>query len=74
MTDFREPPEDPRRMASNRIPQPSGNDMDSDRMTEGQRSYLQRLCDKTGEPFDDSLSIAQAHRRIEELERRAGSE
>jgi Protein of unknown function (DUF3072) len=38
-----------------------------DPMTEAQASYLRRLCASAGQPFDDSLTKAQASRRIEEL-------
>lgn len=48
-----------------------GRDADSDRMTEGQRSYLIELCEATGESFDEDMSIAQANRRIHELEQRS---
>ena len=39
-------------------------------MTGPQRTHLQTLCAEAGEPFDDSLSGADADRRIQELERR----
>jgi DUF3072 family protein len=39
-------------------------------MTGPQRTHLQTLCEEAGEPFDDSLSGAEADRRIAELERR----
>jgi hypothetical protein len=41
-------------------------------MTAPQASYLQTLCQEAGEPFDDSLSKADASRRIEELQSRTG--
>jgi Protein of unknown function (DUF3072) len=41
-------------------------------MTEAQRSYLQTLSDAAGERFDDSLSKADASRRIDELQQRTG--
>ena len=46
-------------------------------MTGPQASYLQTLCQEAGEPFDQSLTKADASRRIEELQGktgRAGSE
>ena len=49
----------------------AGEGLDSDRMTEGQRSYLAQLCKEAGEPFEEGMSIAEARRRIEELEQRA---
>jgi hypothetical protein len=40
-------------------------------MTDPQRSYLETLCRETGEAFDDSLSKAEASKRIEELRERS---
>lgn len=51
--------------------EPAGHDLDSDRMTEGQRAYLAQLCEQAGEPFEADLSIAEAGQRIRELEQRA---
>ena len=36
-------------------------------MTAAQRSYLETLCRETGEEFDDTLSKAEASKRIDEL-------
>jgi hypothetical protein len=36
-------------------------------MTAAQRSYLETLSRETGEPFDDSLTKADASKRIDEL-------
>lgn len=36
-------------------------------MTDAQRSYLETLCRETGEDFDDTLSKAEASKRIEKL-------
>ena len=36
-------------------------------MTDAQRSYLETLCRETGEEFDETLSKADASKRIEEL-------
>lgn len=41
-------------------------------MTLAQASYLMTLCEETGEVLDDSLTRAQAARRIEELEDATG--
>jgi len=41
-------------------------------MTGAQRLYLKTLSDEAKEPFDESLSKAQASRRIEELQARTG--
>lgn len=40
-------------------------------MTDAQRSYLETLCRDTGEQFDESLSKADASKRIEELRARS---
>ena len=36
-------------------------------MTDAQRSYLETLCRETGQDFDESLSKADASKRIDEL-------
>jgi len=41
-------------------------------MTGPQRSYLQTLCQEAGEEFDESLSKAEASKRIDELQRTTG--
>jgi Protein of unknown function (DUF3072) len=40
-------------------------------MTDAQRSYLQTLCRETDEEFDDTLSKADASKRIDELRDRS---
>jgi hypothetical protein len=40
-------------------------------MTDAQKSYLQTLCRETGEEFIDSLSKAEASKRIDELRERS---
>lgn len=40
-------------------------------MTDAQRSYLETLCRETGEEFDDSLTKAEASKRIDELRARS---
>jgi hypothetical protein len=40
-------------------------------MTAAQRSYLETLCRDTGETFDDSLTKAEASKRIDELQERS---
>jgi len=39
-------------------------------MTAAQRSYLETLCSETGEEFDDTLTKAEASKRIDELRNR----
>jgi Protein of unknown function (DUF3072) len=41
-------------------------------MTDAQASYLKTLSDEASEPFDESLSKADASRRIDELQARTG--
>lgn len=41
-------------------------------MTGPQRSYLQTLCREAKEEFDDSLTKAQASKKIEELQAKTG--
>ena len=40
-------------------------------MTDAQRSYLETLCRETGEQFDETLSKAEASKRIDELRDRS---
>jgi hypothetical protein len=40
-------------------------------MTDAQRSYLETLCRETGETFDESLTKADASKRIDELRERS---
>jgi len=40
-------------------------------MTPAQRSYLETLCADTGETFDESLTKAEASKRIDELRGRS---
>ena len=40
-------------------------------MTDAQRSYLETLCRDTGESFDDSLTKAEASKRIDDLRTRS---
>ena len=41
-------------------------------MTSAQRAYLQTLCDETGEPMDDTLTKAEAAKRIDALQQQTG--
>jgi hypothetical protein len=41
-------------------------------MTGAQASYLKTLSDEANEPFDESLSKADASRRIDELQAKTG--
>ena len=41
-------------------------------MTGAQRSYLQTLSEQANEPFDEGLSMADASKRIDELQEKTG--
>ncbi|HWL80570.1 MAG TPA: DUF3072 domain-containing protein [Roseomonas sp.] len=41
-------------------------------MTGAQASYLKTLCEEAGEPFDETLTKADASRRIDELQAKTG--
>ena len=41
-------------------------------MTGAQKSYLQTLSEQTGEDFDESISKADALKKIEELQEKTG--
>jgi len=41
-------------------------------MTGAQASYLKTLCEEAGETFDETLSKAEASKRIEELQAKTG--
>ncbi len=41
-------------------------------MTGAQASYLQTLCQEAGEEFDETLSKADASKRIDELQAKTG--
>jgi uncharacterized damage-inducible protein DinB len=41
-------------------------------MTGAQASYLKTLSDQAGEPFDETLTKADASKRIEQLQARTG--
>ena len=43
-----------------------------EKMTGAQASYLKTLSEEAGEPFDDTLTKAQASKRIDELQERTG--
>lgn len=57
---------------SNREKAPQDWTTGDEAMTGAQASYLKTLCEEAGEPFDTSLSKAQASRRIDELRNRTG--
>jgi hypothetical protein len=50
-------------------PRPGDRATEGEPMTGAQRSYLKMLCEEARQPFDETLTKAQASRRIDELHR-----
>jgi hypothetical protein len=57
---------------SNRIKDPEDWTTGDEPMTGAQASYLKTLCEEAGEEFDDSLTKAEASKRIDELQEVTG--
>jgi hypothetical protein len=57
---------------SNTIKDPNEWTTGDEPMTGAQRSYLKTLSDEAKEEFDDSLSKAEASKRIDELQEKTG--
>ena len=57
---------------SNMIKDPDEWKTGDEPMTGAQQSYLQTLSDEAGEPFDETLTKADASKRIEELQEKTG--
>jgi hypothetical protein len=57
---------------SNTIKDPNEWTTGDEPMTGAQRSYLKTLSDEAKEPFDDSLTKADASERIDELQEKTG--
>jgi hypothetical protein len=64
--------QEPKKMAGNTVKDPGEWSTGDERMTGAQRSYLKTLSEEAGEPFDDTLSKAEASRRIDELQQKTG--
>ena len=58
--------------ASNTVKDPDEWTTGDQDMTGAQKSYLKTLSDEAGEQFDDSLTKAEASKRIDELQQRTG--
>ncbi len=43
-----------------------------ERMTGAQASYLKTLCEEAGEAFDDTLTKAEASKRIDAMKQKVG--
>ncbi len=57
---------------SNRAKDPDDWTTGDEPMTGAQRSYLTTLCEEAKVPFDDSLTKAEASKRIDELQEMTG--
>ena len=57
---------------SNTVKDPENWTTGDEPMTGAQASYLQTLCEETGETFDDSLTKAEASQRIDALQSMSG--
>ncbi|RYX81513.1 DUF3072 domain-containing protein [bacterium] len=57
---------------SNAIKDPAEWTTGDEPMTGAQKSYLKTLSDQAGEPFDDTLTKAQASVKIDELQEKTG--
>jgi hypothetical protein len=57
---------------SNRIKDPDEWTTGDEPMTGAQASYLKTLSDEAKEPFDESLTKAEASKRIDELQEKTG--
>jgi hypothetical protein len=57
---------------SNMIKDPEEWTTGDEPMTGAQQSYLKTLSDEAGEPFDETLTKADASKRIDELQARTG--
>ena len=57
---------------SNTVKDPNEWTTGDEPMTGAQRSYLKTLSDEAKEPFDDTLTKAEASQRIDELQEKTG--
>lgn len=57
---------------SNALKDPNEWTTGEEPMTGAQASYLKTLCEEASEPFDDTLTKAEASKRIDELQERTG--
>jgi hypothetical protein len=65
-------PKTPSETSSNTEKDPAEWTTGGEPMTGAQKSYLKTLSDEAKEPFDDTLTKADASRRIEELQKKTG--
>lgn len=57
---------------SNMVKDPDNWTTGDEPMTGAQKSYLTTLCEEAGEEMDETLSKADASRRIDELQHKTG--
>ena len=57
---------------SNAVKNPDEWTTGDERMTGAQHSYLKTLSDEAGEEFDETLTKAEASKRIDELQKQTG--
>ena len=57
---------------SNTVKDPNEWTTGGEPMTGAQQSYLKTLSDEAGEEFDETLSKAEASKRIDELQHKTG--
>ncbi len=64
--------QEPQEDLSNTIKDPDEWTTGAEEMTGAQRSYLKTLSDEAKEEFDDTLTKAEASKRIDELQQKTG--
>lgn len=57
---------------SNMVKDPDDWTTGDEPMTGAQKSYLSTLCEEAGEEMDESLSKAEAAKKIDELQQKTG--
>ncbi len=57
---------------SNAVKDPDEWTTGDEEMTGAQKSYLKTLSDQAGEPFDETLTKAEASKKIDELQEKTG--
>jgi hypothetical protein len=66
------PPQSPTPPIQNPAKPPEDWATGKEPMTGPQRSYLQTLCREAGEEFNESLTKAEASKKIDELQKKTG--
>ena len=69
MSDVHNPKADP---TGNAVKDPEDWVTGDEPLTGAQASYLKTLSEEAGEPFDESLSKAEASKKIDELQEKTG--